>query len=194
MHLKPAFNFLFTGDFGTMIVHPEDGDEVAESSIFPKAEFIPGLGSISSFTHDPKRAELISKLWYEKHKIIFSFTFFSFRKQKRSISWQKEVYACYFDRAENAADGDASKERDLDGLSDTQEPKAMPPLTGTVKQNKGIEGTVLRQDNLISSASPGVASTMTKLNSSPSRKAFSVQDKVYAFWSDLNLFCFMTPK
>jgi hypothetical protein len=57
----------------------------------------------------------------------------------------------------------------------------MPPLTGTVKQNKGIEGTVLRQDNLISSASPGVASTMTKLNSSPSRKAFSVQDKVYAF-------------
>jgi hypothetical protein len=49
-----------------MIVHPEDGDEVPESSIFPRAEFIPGLGSISSFTHDPKRAELISKFWYEK--------------------------------------------------------------------------------------------------------------------------------
>ncbi|XP_047086047.1 uncharacterized protein LOC124697507 [Lolium rigidum] len=138
----------WAGDFGTMIVHPEDGDEVAESSIFPKAEFIPGLGSISSFTHDPKRAELISKLW-----------------------------------AENAADSDASKERDLDGLPDTQEPRSMPPSTGTVKQNKGIEGTVLRQDNLISSASPGVASTMTKLNSSPSRKAFSVQDKLWSIYA-----------
>ncbi|KAK1643974.1 hypothetical protein QYE76_061779 [Lolium multiflorum] len=138
----------WAGDFGTMIVHPEDSDEVAESSIFPKAEFIPGLGSISSFTHDPKRAELISKLW-----------------------------------AENAADSDASKERDLDGLPDTQEPKAMPPSTGTIKQHKGVEGTVLRHDNLISSASPGVASTMTKLNSSPSRKAFSVQDKLWSIYA-----------
>ena len=54
-----------------MIVHPEDGDEAAESSIFPRAEFIPGLGSINSFTHDPKRAELISKFWYEKQNFVF---------------------------------------------------------------------------------------------------------------------------
>jgi hypothetical protein len=102
-----------------------------------------------------------------------------------------EVYVCYFDRTENIADSDNSKERDLDGLPDTQEPKVMPPSTGTVKQQKGVEGTMLRHDNQISSASPGVASTMTKLNSSPSRKAFSVQDKVYALWSDLNLFFFI---
>jgi hypothetical protein len=126
---------------------------------------------------------------------LFSHVRFSVLESKRkSISCHKEVYACYSDRAENAADSDASKDRDLDGLPDTQEPKAMPPSTGTVKQHKSIEGTVLRHDNLISSASPGVASTMTKLNSSPSRKAFSVQDKVYAFWSDLNIFCFMTLK
>ena len=52
-----------------MIVHSEDGDDVAESPIFPKTEFIPGLGSISSFTHDPKRAELISKFWYDEQKL-----------------------------------------------------------------------------------------------------------------------------
>jgi hypothetical protein len=52
-----------------MIVHSEDGDEVAESPIFPRTEFIPGLGSINSFTHDPKRAELILKFWYDK--VIF---------------------------------------------------------------------------------------------------------------------------
>ncbi|KAI4964344.1 hypothetical protein ZWY2020_005905 [Hordeum vulgare] len=133
------------GDFGTMIVHPEDGDEAVESSIFPRAEFIPGLGSINSFTHDPKRAELISKFW-----------------------------------AENTADSDATKGRDLDGLPDTQEPKAMPRSIGTFKHHKGVEGTVLRHDN---TASPGVASTMTKLSSSPSRKAFSVQDKLWSIYA-----------
>uniref|UniRef100_A0A453LUJ1 Protein kinase domain-containing protein n=1 Tax=Aegilops tauschii subsp. strangulata TaxID=200361 RepID=A0A453LUJ1_AEGTS len=133
------------GDFGTMIVHPEDGDEAAESSIFPRTEFIPGLGSINSFTHDPKRAELISKFW-----------------------------------AESTADSDASKERDLYGLPDIQEPKTMPRSTGTVKQHKGAEGTVLRHDI---TASPGVASTMNKLSSSPSRKAFSVQDKLWSIYA-----------
>ncbi|KAM3278169.1 hypothetical protein ACQJBY_045812 [Aegilops geniculata] len=133
------------GDFGTMIVHPEDGDEAAESSIFPRTEFIPGLGSINSFTHDPKRAELISKIW-----------------------------------AESTGDSDASKERDLYGLPDIQEPKTMPRSTGTVKQHKGAEGTVLRHDI---TASPGVASTMNKLSSSPSRKAFSVQDKLWSIYA-----------
>ncbi|EMS50568.1 ABC transporter B family member 25 [Triticum urartu] len=133
------------GDFGTMIVHPEDGDEAAESSIFPRAEFIPGLGSINSFTHDPKRAELISKFW-----------------------------------AESTAESDASKERDLYGLPDIQEPKTMPRSTGTVKHHKGVEGTVLRHDI---TASPGVASTMNKLSSSPSRKAFSVQDKLWSIYA-----------
>jgi hypothetical protein len=59
-----------------MIVHPEDGDEVDESPIFPSSEFIPGLGSINSFTHDPKRAELISNFWYDKQKIILFCMFF----------------------------------------------------------------------------------------------------------------------
>jgi hypothetical protein len=68
------------GDFGTMIVHTEDGDEVAESPIFPRTEFIPGLGSINSFTHDPKRAELISSFWYEKY-IYLIVCVFSHTKQ-----------------------------------------------------------------------------------------------------------------
>ncbi|KQK13139.1 serine/threonine-protein kinase dst1 [Brachypodium distachyon] len=135
------------GDFGTMIVHPEDGDDVAESSIFPRTELIPGLGSINSFTHDPKRAELISNFWME-----------------------------------STADSDA-KERDLDGPPDTQEPKAVPPSAGTVKKQKGAEGTMPRIDSQISSASPGVAGTLTKLNSSPSRKAFSVQDKLWSIYA-----------
>jgi hypothetical protein len=63
--LNHHLSISLVGDFGTMIVHSEDGDEVAESPIFPRTEFIPGLGSINSFTHDPKRAELISSFWYE---------------------------------------------------------------------------------------------------------------------------------
>lgn len=106
-------------------------------------------------------------------------------KQAKSISRQKECYVCYFDRAESTAESDASKERDLYGLPDIQEPKTMPRSTGTVKHHKGAEGTVLRHDN---TASPGVASTMTKLSSSPSRKAFSVQDKVYALRSNIFLY------
>ncbi|OEL15005.1 Serine/threonine-protein kinase dst1 [Dichanthelium oligosanthes] len=135
------------GDFGTMIVHSEDGDEVAESPIFPRTEFIPGLGSISSFTHDPKRAELISKFW-----------------------------------AENTADSDANKDRDLDDRLDMQEPKAIPTSTGTVKKHMGAEGTMRRHDSQINS-SPGFAYTTTKLNSSPSRKAFSVQDKLWSIYA-----------
>ncbi|KAL5217356.1 hypothetical protein ABZP36_018040 [Zizania latifolia] len=136
------------GDFGTMIVHPEDGDEVIESPIFPSSEFIPGLGSINSFTHDPKRAELISNFW-----------------------------------TENAADGEANKEQYLDEHPDMQEPKAMPSSTETVKKLKVAEGTMPRHGNQVSSASPGVASTMTKLSSSPSRKAFSVQDKLWSIYA-----------
>ncbi|KAB8093629.1 hypothetical protein EE612_020500, partial [Oryza sativa] len=136
------------GDFGTMIVHPEDGDEVDESPIFPSSEFIPGLGSINSFTHDPKRAELISNFW-----------------------------------AENTADIEANKEQYLDEHPDMQEAKTMPPSTGTVKKLKVAEGTMPRHGNQVSSASPGVASTMTKLNSSPSRKAFSVQDKLWSIYA-----------
>ncbi|WVZ60593.1 hypothetical protein U9M48_010592 [Paspalum notatum var. saurae] len=135
------------GEFGTMIVHSEDGDEVAESPIFPRTEFIPGLGSINSFTHDPKRAELISNFW-----------------------------------AENTADSDANKDQDLDDRLDMQEPKAIPPSTGTVKKHLGTEGTMRRHDNQISS-SPGFANTATKLNSSPSRKAFSVQDKLWSIYA-----------
>ncbi|WOL07776.1 hypothetical protein Cni_G16524 [Canna indica] len=45
------------GEFGTVIVHDEAGtsDKAIESPIFKKPEFIPGLGDISSFTHDPRR-------------------------------------------------------------------------------------------------------------------------------------------
>ncbi|CAN6292558.1 unnamed protein product [Urochloa humidicola] len=135
------------GDFGTMIVHSEDGDEVAESPIFPRTEFIPGLGSISSFTHDPKRAELISKFW-----------------------------------AENTTDSDANKDRDLDDRVEMQEPKAIPTSTGTVKKHIGAEGTMRHHDSQISS-SPGLANTTMKLNSSPSRKAFSVQDKLWSIYA-----------
>ncbi|KAG8098223.1 hypothetical protein GUJ93_ZPchr0013g37016 [Zizania palustris] len=138
------------GDFGTMIVHPEDGDELVESPIFPSSEFIPGLGSINSFTHDPKRAELISNFW-----------------------------------AENTADSEANKEQYLDEHPDMQGPKATSTSTETVKKLKVAEGTIPRHGNQVSSASPGVASTMTKLNISPSRKAFSIQDKVYTLWSGL---------
>ncbi|XP_062212448.1 serine/threonine-protein kinase 1-like [Phragmites australis] len=148
-HMKhETYNDGLAGDFGTMIVHTEDGDEVAESPIFPRTEFIPGLGSINSFTHDPKRAELISNFW-----------------------------------AENTADSDANKERDLDDHPDMQEPKAIPISTGTVKKHMGAEGTMPRHDNQISSSSPGFTNTMTKLNSSPSRKAFSVQDKLWSIYA-----------
>ncbi|TVU44971.1 hypothetical protein EJB05_04436 [Eragrostis curvula] len=136
------------GVFGTMIVHTEDGDEVAESPIFPRTEFIPGLGSINSFTHDPKGAELISNFW-----------------------------------AENTADSDANKEHDLDDHPDIQEMKSIPPSTGTVKKQMGFDGTMTRNDNQISSSSPGFANTMSKLNSSPSRKAFSVQDKLWSIYA-----------
>uniref|UniRef100_A0A0A9D0N9 Uncharacterized protein n=1 Tax=Arundo donax TaxID=35708 RepID=A0A0A9D0N9_ARUDO len=55
-----------------------------------------------------------------------------------------------------------------------------------------------RHDNQISSSLPVFTNTMSKLNSSPSRKAFSVQDKVYALWSDIIIFLgkidFIAPK
>ncbi|XP_042409487.1 serine/threonine-protein kinase ATG1-like isoform X1 [Zingiber officinale] len=43
------------GEFGTVVVHDEVGnrDELVESPISKKPEFIPGLGDISSFNHDP---------------------------------------------------------------------------------------------------------------------------------------------
>jgi hypothetical protein len=63
-----------------------------------------------------------------------------------------------------------------------QESNPIPLPTGTVKKHMGVDGTLARNDNQISSSSPGFANTMTKLNSSPSRKAFSVQDKVYVLW------------
>nr|CAB3498165.1 unnamed protein product [Digitaria exilis] len=132
--------------FGTMIVHSEDGDEVAESPIFPRTEFIPGLGSINSFTHDPKRAELISKFW------------------------------------ENTADSDANKDRDLDDCPEMQEQKTIPTSTGTVKKHMDVEGTMRLHDGQISS-SPVLANATTKLNSSPSRKAFSVQDKLWSIYA-----------
>ncbi|KAK3146037.1 hypothetical protein QOZ80_3BG0260700 [Eleusine coracana subsp. coracana] len=143
-----TYNGGLGGDFGTMIVHTEDGDEVAESPIFPRTEFIPGLGSINSFTHDPKRAELISNFW-----------------------------------AENTADSDANKEQDLDDRPDIQELKSILPSTGIVKKHMGVDGTMARNDNQISSSLPGFANTMTKLNSSPSRKAFSVQDKLWSIYA-----------
>ncbi|KAF0915057.1 hypothetical protein E2562_033179 [Oryza meyeriana var. granulata] len=136
------------GDFGTMVVYPEDGDEVDESPVFSSSEFIPGLGSINSFTHDPKRAELLSSFWVE-----------------------------------NTADIEANKEQYLDEHPDMQEAKSMPSSTGTVKKLKVAEGTMPRHGNQVSSVSPGVASTMTKLNSSPSRKAFSVQDKLWSIYA-----------
>ncbi|ONM09455.1 Protein kinase superfamily protein [Zea mays] len=152
-HMKHGtYNDCQAGDFGTMIVHTEDGDEVTESPIFPRTEFIPGLGSINSFTHDPKRAELISSFW-----------------------------------AENIGDSDANKDRDTDYGPDMQESKVISPLTGTVKKNIGAEGTIRCHDNQIN-LSPGLANTTTKLNNSPSRKAFSVQDKVYPSWFRHQLF------
>ena len=177
------------GDFGTMIVHTEDGDEVAESPIFPRIEFIPGLGSINSFTHDPKRAELISSFWYEKHTFILLFVFSVIQS---SLMWsfylsRHKSYAQFLDRAENTGDSDANKDRDLDDRPDIQESKAIPPLTGTVKKHIGAEGTIRRHDNQVN-LSPGLANTTTKLNSSPSRKAFSVQDKVYGSWFRHQLF------
>lgn len=60
-----------------------------------------------------------------------------------------------------------------------QEPKSIPPSTGTVKKHMGVDGTMARNDSQISSVSPGITNTVNKLNTSPSRKAFSVQDKVY---------------
>lgn len=147
-HMKHGtYNDCQAGDFGTMIVHTEDGDEVTESPIFPRTEFIPGLGSINSFTHDPKRAELISSFW-----------------------------------AENIGDSDANKDRDTDYGPDMQESKVISPLTGTVKKNIGAEGTIRCHDNQIN-LSPGLANTTTKLNNSPSRKAFSVQDKLWSIYA-----------
>ncbi|KAE8817110.1 putative serine/threonine kinase [Hordeum vulgare] len=138
----------------------------------------------STLSHMIQRGLSLFQNFGMRNRKLFSDVHFSFleskRKQAKSISRPKESYVCYFDRAENTADSDATKGRDLDGLPDTQEPKAMPRSIGTFKHHKGVEGTVLRHDN---TASPGVASTMTKLSSSPSRKAFSVQDKVYALWS-----------
>jgi hypothetical protein len=58
-----------------------------------------------------------------------------------------------------------------------QQAKAIPTSTGTVKKHIGSEGTMRRYDSQISS-SPGLANPTMKLNNSPSRKAFSVQDKV----------------
>lgn len=104
-----------------------------------------------------------------------------------SLPHQKS-YARYFDR-ENTADSDANKDRDLDDCPDMQEPKTMPTSTGTMKKHMDAEGTMRLHDSQISS-SPIVANTTTKLNSSPSRKAFSVQDKVYALCSDINYFSF----
>uniref|UniRef100_A0A0A9HFC8 Uncharacterized protein n=1 Tax=Arundo donax TaxID=35708 RepID=A0A0A9HFC8_ARUDO len=46
----------------------------------------------------------------------------------------------------------------------------------------GAEGTMSRHDN-ISSSSPGFTNTMSKLNNSPSRKAFSVQDKLWSIYA-----------
>lgn len=173
-----------------MIVHSEDGDEVAESPIFPRTEFIPGLGSINSFTHDPKRAELISKFWYDKvNFILYIFPVIeNSTAETYSLPHQKS-YARYFDRAENTTDSDANKDRDLDDHVDMQQPKAIPTSTGTVKKHIGAEGTMRRHDSQISS-SPGLANATMKLNNSPSRKAFSVQDKVYALWSDINYFSY----
>ncbi|CAL9772231.1 unnamed protein product [Musa acuminata subsp. burmannicoides] len=55
-----------TGEFGTIIVHHEVGvsDEIIESPIYTKPEFISGLGDISSFTHDPRRDRPID-FWVE---------------------------------------------------------------------------------------------------------------------------------
>ncbi|XP_072951482.1 serine/threonine-protein kinase 1 [Typha angustifolia] len=53
-----------SGEFGTVIVHSEDRNEVSESSASMRTEFIPGLGDISSFTHDPRR-EQMANLWME---------------------------------------------------------------------------------------------------------------------------------
>ncbi|XP_010923631.1 serine/threonine-protein kinase 1 [Elaeis guineensis] len=54
------------GEFSTVVVHPETGinDEVVESPVSKITDFIPGLGHISSFTHDPRRDEL-TDLWVE---------------------------------------------------------------------------------------------------------------------------------
>ncbi|GJM96658.1 hypothetical protein PR202_ga13520 [Eleusine coracana subsp. coracana] len=88
-----------------------------------------------------------------------------------------------FDRAENTADSDANKEQDLDERPDIQELKSILPSTGTVKKHMGVDGTMARNDNQLNSSSPGFANTMTKLNSSPSRKAFSVQDKLWSIYA-----------
>jgi hypothetical protein len=101
---------------------------------------------------------------------------------KNSIFKLENLMHCSFDRAENTADNDANKEQDLDDRPDIQESKSIPLSIGTVKKHMGADGTLSRNDNQISSSSPGFANTVTKLNSSPIRKAFSVQDKVYALW------------
>ena len=101
----------------------------------------------------------------------------------------RKSHAWYFGRAENAADSDANRDRDLDDHLDIQEPKAITTSTGTVKKHMSAEGTMRRHDSQIGS-SPGFANTTAKLSSSPSRKAFSVQDKVYALCSDIITYYF----
>lgn len=58
-------SLLYVGEFGTIIVHHEVGvsNEIIESPISTKPEFISGLGDISSFTHDPRRDRPID-FWY----------------------------------------------------------------------------------------------------------------------------------
>ena len=65
---------MYVGEFSTVVVHPETGinDEVVESPVSKITDFIPGLGHISSFTHDPRRDEL-TDLWYA---LNFNFTLF----------------------------------------------------------------------------------------------------------------------
>ncbi|KAJ4800923.1 Serine/threonine-protein kinase dst1 [Rhynchospora pubera] len=53
-----------SGEFGTFIVHKEGNEEPDESPASPRAEFIPGLGDITSFTLDPRK-DVTSNIWSE---------------------------------------------------------------------------------------------------------------------------------
>jgi hypothetical protein len=117
-----------------------------------------------------------------RYRILF-FYILVIISTRENVYLPLEIFIHYsFDRAENTADSDANKEQDLDDRADMHESNPIPLSTGTVKKHMGVDGTLARNDNQISSSSPGFANTMTKLNSSPSRKAFSVQDKVYVLW------------
>nr|CAD1819429.1 unnamed protein product [Ananas comosus var. bracteatus] len=134
------------GDFGTVVYH--DGDEVRESPVSLTAEFIPGLGGISSFTHDPRR-EKIANIWEE-----------------------------------NATGTIVSKQKNKNQSPDIQETLGSPSVAGLPKEEKNSEGILAQQDQPTDPAVGSVGGNMSKPNSATiSRKAFSIQDKLWSIYA-----------